>query len=279
MVTISPNLKDIFIHSVQHKTVFGTYEWAKHNANFIDGCEHDCKYCYSKEMAIRFRRKTPDNWQNEVIRKKTYKKDFKKMDGTVMFPSSHDIHPNHLDETIYYLEKILHCGNTVLIVTKPHLICIQEICNKFSLYKKNILFRFTIGSSNNETLKFWEPGAPVFEERLESIKWAFSNGYKTSISCEPMLDDNIEDVIIKTTDYVTDYIWLGKINFLLRRLKMNGINDKESIDRAFMLLEDQSDSKIQKLYDNLKQCPKLKWKESIKKIVGLSVSTEKGLDI
>ena len=111
-----------------NKCVFGTHEWAKHNANFINGCEHDCKYCYSKEMAIRFQRKTPTNWQDEEIREKTYLRGFRKLDGTIMFPSSHDIHPNHLKETIRYLRKILHCGNSVLIVSKPHRICIKEIC-------------------------------------------------------------------------------------------------------------------------------------------------------
>ena len=47
------------------KQVFGTYEWAVSNANFINGCFHNCKYCYSKEMAIRFKRKTASNWELE----------------------------------------------------------------------------------------------------------------------------------------------------------------------------------------------------------------------
>ena len=41
--------------------VFGTYEWAVKNFNIVSGCSHNCKYCYSKEMAIRFKRKTPDS--------------------------------------------------------------------------------------------------------------------------------------------------------------------------------------------------------------------------
>ncbi|MCP3681324.1 MAG: hypothetical protein GY861_01415, partial [bacterium] len=28
--------------------VSGTFEWAKYTVNFIDGCKHDCKYCYAK---------------------------------------------------------------------------------------------------------------------------------------------------------------------------------------------------------------------------------------
>lgn len=261
------------------KDVFGTQEWATHNANFINGCKHDCKYCYSKAMAIRFGRKTPGTWKNEVVRKNVLNRRFRKLDGRIMFPSSHDIHPVHLDEAIEFLGNILISKNKVLIVSKPHLICIKRICDEFTNYKKNILFRFTIGSSDSKTLKFWEPGAPDFSERMESLKWAYKNGFQTSVSCEPMLDDNIEDVVEKVSPFVTDSIWLGKANHLLRRLKTNGVKDKLIISRAQKLIQLQSDTKIQDLYERLKNNQKIKWKESIKKIVGIKVPTDKGLDV
>ena len=56
------------------KQVFGTTEWATKNANFISGCIHNCKYCYSKEMAIRFKRKTSGNWAVEEINHNNLKK-------------------------------------------------------------------------------------------------------------------------------------------------------------------------------------------------------------
>ena len=35
----------------------GTKEWAKSNLNFQLGCEHGCRYCYAREMAVnRFKR-------------------------------------------------------------------------------------------------------------------------------------------------------------------------------------------------------------------------------
>lgn len=34
------------------KPVFGTTEWAASNVNYLKGCSNDCKYCFSKEMAI-----------------------------------------------------------------------------------------------------------------------------------------------------------------------------------------------------------------------------------
>ena len=163
------------------RSVFGAYEWAKLSANFIDGCKNDCKYCYSKEMAIRFNRKTARNWKKEEIRKHSLSKKFKKIKGTVMFPSSHDIHPEHLKESIIFLDNILSAGNKVLIVSKPSLKCIREICKNFNKFKGNILFRFTIGSSNSNILRFWEPYAPDFKERLASLKWAHAAWKKSPI--------------------------------------------------------------------------------------------------
>ena len=261
-----------------NKKVFGTHEWAVKTVNFINGCQHDCKYCYSKEMAIRFKRKTKNTWKKETVTKKA-PESFKKIEGTIMFPSSHDIHPSHLKEAICYLEKLLSAGNRVLIVTKPHYECIKAICDNFTDYKNNILFRFTIGSANSEVLKYWEPGAPDFRERIKALKYAYQKGYETSISCEPMLDDNIEEVIEKTFSSVTDAIWLGKANFLIKRLNQNGHKEKHILIRAKQLLEWQSDESILTLFHKYKDIEKIKWKESIKNVAGLEIASQKGLDI
>jgi hypothetical protein len=46
---------------------------------------------------------------------------------------------------------------------------------------KNIMFRFTIGSADNQTLKFWDQYAPSFDERMESLIYAHKAGFQTSI--------------------------------------------------------------------------------------------------
>ncbi len=280
MNPLLPNLLDNEVAQKDQSTaVFGTFEWASHNANFISGCRHDCKYCYSKSMAIRFQRKTANSWKIEEIRTKSLKRKFRKMEGTIMFPSSHDINPIHLDQSIEFLESILNAGNNVLIVTKPHLECIREICRTFQPFKSNILFRFTIGSSDSEVLRFWEPGAPDFVERYESLQFAFESGFKTSVSCEPMLDNDINSVIEKVVPFVTDAIWLGKANSLPRRLGVNCGHNPELIIRANQLLAGQSDDYILSLYYQYQGNPKIKWKESLKRIIGMPVPTEKGLDV
>lgn len=263
---------------IKEKLVFGTCEWATSNANFISGCTHDCKYCYSKEMAIRFKRKTPENWAIEEVNKIQLNKKFKKTVGYIMFPSSHDITPENIEYSITFLSNLLKEGNNILIVTKPHFTVIEKICQTFSSQKKNILFRFTIGSNNTDTLKFWEPNAPTYEERLKSLIFAFKSGFNTSVSCEPILDDNIEPLVEQLLPFISDAIWIGKPNFLLRRLRMNGIQDKDSIKRAVALNLALSDKWVFDIYNRYKQNPKIKWKESIKKIVKIEVQTIKGLD-
>lgn len=260
------------------KHVFGTYEWAVENANFISGCSNNCKYCYSREMAIRFKRKTTENWNIEEVNYSQFNRKVKKVDGFIMFPSSHDITPVNLSNTIVFLKKLLDAKNNVLIVSKPHYEVIEAICNTFSEYKKHILFRFTIGSKNSETLRFWEPGAPDYEERKKCLKYAYDKGFETSISCEPMLDDDTVRLVSDLQNYVSDFIWIGKANFLLRRLRMNGITDAETLAMAEKLIDSQSDSNIKLLYKSLKNNPKIKWKESIKKVLNLEISTVKGLD-
>ena len=142
------------------------------------------------------------------------------------------------------------------------------MCDAFIPFKANILFRFTIGSADSDILKFWENNAPDFDERLESLKYAFNAGYQTSVSCEPMLDDKIDQVIDQVLPYVTETIWIGKPNQLMGRLSMNGFkNDFVTMSRGRALMKLFSDEFILNLYERYKNNSKIMWKNSIKKVV------------
>jgi len=117
-------------------------------------------------------------------------------------------------------------------------------------------------------LKLWEPNAPDYDQKLESLKYAFNAGYQTSVSCEPMLDDKVDDVIQKVIPYVTETIWIGKPNKLNERLSMNGFkNDQVIMGSARSLRELFSDEYILNLYERHRNNPKIMWKDSIKKIM------------
>ncbi len=271
--------KEKLLKTKKEMLAFGTKEWAMQNVNFINGCKNDCLYCYAKSMAIRFGRKTPETWKIEEVKEDKIPKKFGKVDGITMFPSSHDISPENADYAINILEKLLKADNNVLVVSKPHLEVVQKICYHLQQYREQILFRFTIGSTSNETLKFWEPNAPSFEERLASLQYAFSHGYKTSVSCEPTLDGNTYELVQQLSPYVTDSIWIGLANRLKGNLKLNGHGNPETWEKADNLKKLQNKAWVYELADKLTDNPKIRWKDSCKKILQIERPTVKGLDV
>jgi DNA repair photolyase len=265
----------------EEKPVLRNREWAVHYQNYITGCQHNCKYCYSKADAVRYKRITADEWVNEKVRTKDVEKTYKKKyESRVMIPSSHDITPEHLNEAIIVLGKYLNAGNDVLIVTKPHIECIEAICKAFDMYKKQILFRFTIGSTDNSVLRFYEQNAPSFDERMSCLKHAYELGFETSVSCEPMLDYEPEKLVEDVLPYITNSVWLGKANMLIKRMTTNGITDEESIARANQLVEWQNTTKnIENIYEKYGNNPLVKWKESLKKALGLQLAPANAMDM
>lgn len=254
------------------KQKFGTKEWANYNINCVTGCSHDCKYCYAKSMAIRYKRRTSRTWKDEIVNTAALSKKYSnQLPDRFMFPSTHDITPANLSACIKKLTNLLAPGNEGVIVTKPHFECIEALCDVLPLFRNQFIYRFTIGSGNSDTLRFWEPGAPDFEERLASLKYAHWKGYQTSISCEPMLDDNIQDVVEQVLPYVTETVWIGKPNMLKGRLSMNGHNNEVTMARAERLLQSLSDQFIWDLYGKYKDNPKIRWKDSIKNIVAVGM--------
>lgn len=260
------------------KKVFGTREWASYNENCCTGCIHNCRYCYARSNAIkRYKQVKPGEWDKEVIRPNALTKRFGKKDGTIMFPTQHDITPGNVDACITMLGNMLKPGNNVLIVSKPHLECIKAICDKFAEYKDQILFRFTIGASDNDILSYWEPGAPSFEERLEALKYAFDNGFSTSVSMEPVLDwPNVVANFDIMAPYVTDSIWIGVMNYIDQRVDVITKEDRERVD---IMKKWQCMKRFTGVYNRLKDHPLIKWKESMKEALGLEIPDEIGLDI
>ena len=248
----------------ESKILFGTKEWAPFNFNFMSGCSNDCVYCYAKDMAIRFKRKTPDTWKTEESVEMAGKS-YSRKNGEIMVPSSHDITPGNIETAMEVLEKLLSNGNKLLLVTKPNLACTKRIVDTFEDRKVQLRFRFTIGSADSAVLKQWEPGAPSFEERLESLRYAFEKGYSTSISCEPLLDEHFDDLYEKVSPYVNGSIWVGKMNSAVKRVRDNTAG-KFDMDKVKELVASQSDEKVLKLFVKYKDNPKIEWKESIKKV-------------
>jgi DNA repair photolyase len=270
------------------KLAHGTQEWAARNVNISKGCNHDCFYCYAKSNAIRFGRCTPESWRNEKVnftevkKCETRKPSDAKFD--VMFPTSHDISIKNLETAITKLHQLFKAGNTVLIVTKPNIHCVKRICDEFKDKIDRFCFRFSIGSTSSDTLKAWEPNAPSFEHRMKCLKYASEHGFQTSISIEPMLDNNITDLIEQVTPFVTDTIWIGTPNQLMMHISINtGVTLSQGGTKVHelgrQLIRSLNDDYLQQLFNKHSQNPKIRWKDSLKKTFGLEIPKEFGLDI
>jgi DNA repair photolyase len=255
----------------------GTKEWAAKNVNWCKGCIHNCRYCYAMKNALRFNRiEKREDWANFEVNKSVLTKTFRKTDKSFMMPSSHDIFPEILKESIIVLENVLKSGNNVLIVTKPHMECIATIIENLDKYKSQMEFRFTIGHFSNADLRFWEPGAPIFKERISCLKHANESGYKTSVSMEPLLTTEPMKIIEKVEKFCNE-IWIGKMNHMLSEL--NDPLDEEKPYFGIIKLIDKNIDLI--TLDIIKECKnrgiyeKIRWKDSMKQTLNHLISTQR----
>ena len=129
----------------------GTKEWADKNVNCIRGCHNNCRYCYAKMMAKRFGRCTEATWKKMQVRKDILNKTFRKYNGRVMFPSSHDIidTPEVRRACFAVMRSLLVAGNDLLVTTKPSLPITCGIVKTFAAFRPQLQFRFTITSMDN----------------------------------------------------------------------------------------------------------------------------------
>lgn len=247
----------------------GTREWAETTKNLQTGCENNCGYCYAKDMAIRFKRATKESWKIPVLNEKAMQEIPYKAKGRIMFPSTHDITEDNMTVCADYLECWLKQGNEFLIVSKPDSKAIKYLCKRLEKFKEQITFRFTIGSMNQAVLDFWEHDAPTFKNRLSALIYAHHFGWKTSVSCEPYLDESIVALVKKLEPYVTDSIWIGKMNQVKKRVNVKAIG---KMDMHFLdtVLDISRDDWVKGMYLMFKDNPKVKWKESVKKVMGLA---------
>ena len=249
--------------STKRKT--GTREWAESNYNIGIGCSHNCRYCYARTNALRYKLvESSDAWTTEKVKSKM--SPVSKRNGWIMFPTTHDISPYYLPYAIEALKNLLSKGNDVLIVSKPHIKCVVEMCKELKPWAANILFRFTIGTPSEDRAKFWEPGAPSITERVNCLRYAYGEGFSTSVSMEPMLGDVKETLeMFKIMEpYVSDKIWIGKMNKISTRVRNDSLEVATACDEV---MKYQSDENIMWLVNELKSNPKISWKDSIKEVI------------
>lgn len=253
---------------MEEKAKTGTKEWAAWNANLYEGCSYNCRYCYAKNMAHRFNRRDRNDWSRMELNYHMLDKSWRKREGICMFPSTHDITPATVEYSIDFLQNLLKAGNRVLIVTKADVNVIQRLITRITDFKskaeleelKNrIEFRVTIGSMDDRVLNYWEPGAPTFASRRNAVRFLKEKGFRVSISIEPYLDPDSENVIKLIRNIYDDVseIWIGMMNHnrkLAEKAEQGLIVNKGHAATMIIFIQ------------NLK-LEKIRWKDSMQKVI------------
>ena len=255
----------------------GTREWAVAEINCCIGCPHNCRYCYARIKALeRGEIAVPGDWIRCRVVEEQVHRSFPVYEGQVMFPAAHDITWENIDSCLEVLDALLAAGNRVLIVSKPSPDCVGELCGRLARYRERVLFRFTITARSSKILSFWEPAAPGYLSRLESLAYAYRRGFATSVSIEPMLDAaDIDALVAELLPWVSHSIWIGKMNRIGQRVV---VDSPEVEGKVARIRHEQSDAAIRRIYDRLSGNEMIRWKESIKEVVGLPPLTETGQD-
>lgn len=243
----------------------GTREWSDVSHNIGKGCSHNCRYCYAAAYALSTGKiNTRDEWATETL----ITRPIPTKPGVIMFPTAHDITPYYLEASISAIQQMMDAGRSVVIVTKAHLACVKAICDRFISHKDKIVLRVTIGSMDEGSCRFWEPGAPPASERLAALKYAYEAGYTTSVSMEPILI-GVKDAV-KTYEtvepYVREMVWIGRMNSPDRRVDVSDLGVRFWVGE---IMKYQSDTEMLKLYDLLKDHDKVAWKDSIRHVAGI----------
>ena len=148
----------------------------------------------------------------------------------------------------------------MLIVTKGELSAVSRILINLEEYRDKIEFRFTIGSNDSAVTDYWEPGAPKDAERCISLSFAYTSGFKTSVSMEPLLIENPAKFISAMDSTVTSEIWIGMMNHY-------ALNP--AIPEHARQIKIQSRENLQRVYEATKDNPKVRYKDSMRELLGL----------
>ena len=274
---------------------FGTKEWSNETFNSREGCRNFCRNCYARNLAKQKQFSFWDNYDKAVSnRKEKWIKTWrKKNDGFIfMYPSMHDTWEDTVDDAIAIMTNMLKANGNVLFVTKPQFEVIRALVEAFPKGQLKeipegtngrIEIRMSISTDDDDEIAFWEENAPRYEERLNSLKLASKMGFVVSVSMEPFLlpkrakeGDPIDNIIKHAKSllpYTSNELWFGMMNYIpkqrsdgkyyLRKIELTA----KELEKFKELEELYEFSKIFHLVSAFYKEPKIRWKESIKKVV------------
>ena len=230
-------------------------EWEDVGVNSMDpkyACPNACRYCYTLAMDRRrnvTREKTGKYHRNEKIVRKGWKALPEGVTKTALLFSVHDITDEVVDDFLTIATKMIKAGYDILVVSKLRLSVATRIGPFLVKHKDHIEIRVTIGTCDPKTARFWEPGAPMPNERVKALFYLSRLGANVSVSMEPLLGDDPVPFVQFIQPFVKS-IWIGTMNHCETFVgDMSRINEQ----KRYLLY----------LVKTLRDIPNVFWKRSI----------------
>jgi DNA repair photolyase len=239
-------------------------------------------------MALRYKRiKNEEEWKNMNPNPKICKLGicnitFQKTQKRIMFPTSHDLTMDTWEYWMPVLSELIISGSKILIVTKADSEVIDKIIQYINTsvledYKKNIEFRITITGTDEETRRFWEPGAPSYNSRIKAIDNLLYNDFKTSVLIEPLLTLTPLSIIAPLYDSVSE-IWIGTMNHVTRS-SFTTDAEKKFFDQVQVTKDPKFLWHLRRQLERFEKGKtdselKIRWKDSIRQIFEQSKTKE-----
>ena len=191
--------------------------------------------------------------------------------GVVMFPTQHDVHQGNLAWCLEVLDALLWCDNRVLLVTKADPACIEAILDRYGHGVGPVLrleIRVTLGALDDAVLGFWEPGAPSAAARIEALRMA-AKYFRASGSAEPLLAPWEARRLYDAIAPWAETIWVGCLNHGRKRTAWlaGTALEAEAAERLRDIEAWQTPLAIREVAAALAGCPKVRWKDSYRKIL------------
>ena len=261
------------------KQKFYKTQWAfAPGVNFGEGnCPRGCRYCYAVAFSHR-RTGAPipdieDDRNLFVANGRSINRlmghTSRKQPELRIFASMHDVFPENLGDYLRIARHLVTVANVeLLIVTKAGPDVVRPLCAGLANVRDKVMIVITITSADDETLKFWEPHAPTFAERLESLEIAHANGFRTSVSLEPFLSDP-RPVIAAARDFVTHGMWLGSMEHT-STLEFSSNEEPGFADRHAAVNASYTRENVTRLVEEYENDPKVFFKFTLMQICGLT---------
>lgn len=252
---------------MEAKRKTGWHEWADQTKSLYRGCTNGCRYCWARANDLRFGRvATAEEWSKPVLIEREAQRRWGRCQGVIGFPGTHDITPENVEACEKYLIGMLGAGNRVLIDTKPHIVVVARLCQSLRRWRSQVEWRMTMTGHDDRLRSYWEPNAPSILMRRTALWHALQVDYRVSVNMEPMIDGmaDVESDARSAVEYGAETVWIGLMNRVRQRVRIETVNDEREVERIETL---QKDSEVMNLVANLGDVPQVRWKDSISAVI------------